>query len=458
VKGSIHAMKIITQNTTNSEELSTNISHFYHSFELSKIARLSNFFKCKGFSFQTLFCYLMSVIFSNQSAFRDYQAKGEDLGFSDKTFRNFLNDGRINWQKFLVSLSQKVINYFDALTSENRETVFIVDDSMYARPNGKKVELSAKQFDHAKHSYTRGFRFLTLGWSDGNSFLPVNFSLLSGQSERVAPKSLDPRSNSGKRKTQALRSGTDVTVELLQQALHAGCKADYVLFDSWFSSPKMFHRIHNLGLNVIAMVKKTTKVNYEFNGTLMNVKDIFKSQKKRRGRSRYLLSVKVNAIHDDKKLPLKLVFVRNRNKRNEYLVLASTNTELSEDEIIRLYGKRWAIEVFFKMCKQHLRLAKYRGISYDGIFAHCTLVATSYIFLALRQREEVDDRTIGELFYLTVQELSDITFADAICQLLSLFKDTFQENFILDESALNNKIEDFIPTLPIIVQKQLNCK
>jgi len=64
-------------------------------------------------------------------------------------------------------------------------------------------------------------------------------------------------------------------------------------------------------------------------------------------------------------------------------VLATTDTSLNEDEIIQLYGKRWSIEVYFKICKQHLRLAKYQGLSYYGIFAHTVTVAVSYLILAI---------------------------------------------------------------------------
>ncbi|WP_353949125.1 transposase [Sporolactobacillus sp. Y61] len=156
---------------------------------------------------------------------------------------------------------------------------------------------------------------------------------------------------------------------------------------------------------------------YQFNGQMMDVKAIFKSQKKRRGRSRYLLSVLVEAVTEgEESIPVKLVYVRNRRKHKDFLVLASTDTQLSEDEIIRLYGKRWSIEVYFKMCKQYLRLAKYQGLSYDGIFAHTACVAIGYSLLAVKHREQEDDRTLGELFYLMVDELAYITFTEAIRQ------------------------------------------
>jgi len=38
------------------------------------------------------------------------------------------------------------------------------------------------------------------------------------------------------------------------------------------------------------------------------------------------------------------------------LALLSTDITIADEEIIRLYGKRWDIEVFFKMCKQHLKM------------------------------------------------------------------------------------------------------
>ena len=151
-------------------------------------------------------------------------------------------------------------------------------------------------------------------------------------------------------------------------------KASYVLLDSWFSSPDSICKIRNLGYDVIAMIKKTSKVFYEYNGEMMSVCDIYKS-KKHRGRSKYLLSVNVNVVKNDNVVPARIVFVCNRNKRKDYLCILSTDTSLTEDEIIRIYGKRWSIEVFFKVCKSYLCLAKEcRLISFDAMTAHTAVV------------------------------------------------------------------------------------
>lgn len=90
---------------------------------------------------------------------------------------------------------------------------------------------------------------------------------------------------------------------------------------------------------------------------------IYRSQKNRRERSAYLLSVEAEAVKDGERLPVRLVYVRNKNKRRDYLVLVSMDLTLSEEEIIQTYGKRWNIEVFFKMCKSYLKLGKRRDPS-----------------------------------------------------------------------------------------------
>lgn len=48
------------------------------------------------------------------------------------------------------------------------------------------------------------------------------------------------------------------------------------------------------------------------------------------------------------------------------------------------YKRRWDIEVFFKMAKSFLNLAREcQGRSYDDLVAHAAVVCCRYIMLAL---------------------------------------------------------------------------
>lgn len=80
-------------------------------------------------------------------------------------------------------------------------------------------------------------------------------------------------------------------------------------------------------------------------------------------------------------IPVKLVFVRNRNKRSEYIVLLSTDCTLSSEEIVRTYGNRWSIELFFRASKSLLNLgSEFQGLSYD-----MTVSSTGNLFLMMRK-------------------------------------------------------------------------
>ncbi|MCT3507362.1 hypothetical protein EFR24_05970, partial [Lactobacillus delbrueckii subsp. lactis] len=74
------------------------------------------------------------------------------------------------------------------LTSDQRADCFVFDDSLYSRTGYKKTELAAKVFDHVSMTYKKGFRMMTMGWTDGSSFVPIASSLLSSKN--------DPRSSS----------------------------------------------------------------------------------------------------------------------------------------------------------------------------------------------------------------------------------------------------------------------
>ena len=164
----------------------------------------------------------------------------------------------------------------------------------------------------------------------------------------------------------------------------------------------------------------------------------------------------VDVVKDGEVIPAKVVYVRNRNKRKEYLCLISTDTTLDENEIIRIYGKRWDIEVFFKVCKSYLNLSREcNSLSYDAITAHTAVVFTRYMMLSLESRESNDNRSLGELFLYFSDEMSDITWIQAFQLLLQMFRTMLNDTTELSEEKINDMVETFIDTLPAILKSQL---
>ena len=299
----------------------------------------------------------------------------------------------------------------------------------------------------------------TLGWPDGNSFVPVSHCLLSAAEDKnllCDGKACDGRSLAGRRCLQARRKATDVMVELVHSARCSGITAKYVLFDSWLSAPKtMLSLKKQKHLDTIAMIKKS-KTKYLYNGEKLNVKEIYGRNRKRRGRSRYLLSVPVAIEKDGESTQAKFVYVRNKSNRTDWLVIVSTDTELSEEEVIRIYGKRWDIEVFFKACKSYLNLVKeYRGISYDAMDAHVAIVFSRYMMLSVAQRENEDDRTICELCFYLLDEMADITFSRSMCIIIDALMEAVMEYFHITEAQLEEFTTSFIQRLPKYMQEAL---
>ncbi len=109
------------------------------------------------------------------------------------------------------------------------------------------------------------------------------------------------------------------------------------------------------------------------------------------------------------------------DKDRGWLAILSTDTALADEEIVRLYGKRWDIEVFFKMCKQHLKLVKEIQLrDFDGLIGHTSMVFARYNILSWFQRQRVDQRSFGDLFRLCNEEMENIKFIDALKRILQL--------------------------------------
>ncbi len=91
-------------------------------------------FKMKfGFTCAYLFRLVFVLLFHQKNWFRLLESKkGETFPGKDAVYR-FLNHSGYAWRRFLLSLSGETIARMEPLTSSNRETAFIFDDSMFAR-------------------------------------------------------------------------------------------------------------------------------------------------------------------------------------------------------------------------------------------------------------------------------------------------------------------------------------
>lgn len=442
-------------------------NEFCNTFKIGKALKRAGAYKSRGIPVMHIIVYLIMLVYSGKTMNRDIGGKSDAPGSKDAVYR-FLRYKKVNWNLFLMSVAANVTSVLRRLTSEERRCAIAIDDTLNHRPYSKSTELASKVYDHTDHRYKCGFRSLFLTWTDGATLIPLCFRHMasSDKSKQYRPENdkEDKRTCAHRAKTEAQMKSTEVMFGMLRLCKRFGIPADYVLFDSWFSFPSVIMKIREIGYHTVGRLKNTTKIHYLFQGKAQTLKQIYASEKKRRGRSRYLLSVLVSITNDGgETADARIVYVRNRNKRKDWIAFICTDMSLTEDEIIALYGKRWSIEVFFKTCKTYLRFTgEFRQTSYEAITAHTAVVALRYMMLAVEQRRQTDQRTLGELFYAITDESKDVTFRDALALIMELLSKALAAEYVcLGAERLNEIMEGFMDSLPnavrCLLQPILSC-
>ena len=437
------------------------IHQFFLNQKIGSLLKRSNIDKEKGISPVAVFRVLVTLVFTGKNLYRTIEAGGS-CGMAKDTVYRFLNSVHTNWRRFLLLLSSRVIREeLEPLTDAANMKVLIADDTLYRRNRSKHVELLSRVFDHTDNRYYRGFRMLTLGWSDGISFLPVSCALLASSKEknRLVPlrTDLDRRTNGAKRRREGIRKATDVLVEMVAEATASGIQTSHLLFDSWFAYPATMRKLLTKGMHTLCMLKVTEKIFYRYQGEDLHLAAIYRKIRKRRGRAKILASVAVEIGEDDKRNPVsaKIVFVRDRHSK-KWLALLSTDTTLGDEEIVTAYKRRWDIEVFFKVAKSFLSLAKEcQGRSYDALVAHATTVCCRYIMLALAKRTNQDPRTLGSLFHASCEELKQAGYAEAVALLLTLLEQALSTIVGISKELIRSLVERFLEALPPIYKARL---
>lgn len=426
------------------QDLGGRIDEFMVRFRIGTLLNRSGIRKIRGFSPLLVLRTIFELAFVGRNVYTGvHNCLTAPMG-KDVVYR-FLSFSRHNWRRLLGFLSAAVIRgFFQPLTDERREDVLILDDTPYDRSRSKKVELLSRVHDHSSKRYLNGFRMLTLGWSDGASFVPVDHVVLSSAKKKNRiqgiTKGMDRRTCGARRRQEAITKSTDLIVPMVRRALGLFIPAKYLLMDSWFGFPVVVRSLMR-HIHVICMVKITPKIFYEFEGRSQTVSQIYRKIKKLRGRAKIKGSVTVG-IGEGREA--KLVFVRRRNRENgvKWLALLCTDLTLPDEEAVRIYGKRWDIEVFFKMAKHYLKLdSEIQVRDFDSIPAHSTIVMIRYIFLAVEQRFASDERTIGALFLAASDEIRDISLTEALLRILSLVQGKVRELYETSEQLVQQIIE-----------------
>ncbi|MFS8962027.1 hypothetical protein NYF20_02260, partial [Lactobacillus delbrueckii] len=161
-----------TFDTENEPQISRSVEKFFKDYKVMELLRRCGLRKSKGIPLWSILSYIFSNVFRDRSMYMQQKSGKCTAGFSKNTYYRFMQNPHINWLRFTILLAEKIVNgHLKDLTSDQRADCFVFDDSLYSRTGYNKTELAAKVFDHVSMTYKKGFRMMTMDWTDGSSFV-----------------------------------------------------------------------------------------------------------------------------------------------------------------------------------------------------------------------------------------------------------------------------------------------
>ncbi len=447
----------------NNKDISVNnkstFKQFFYSLNLSKFLKRSGGYSTKGIgSIGKIFECLCALIFSPTINSYIKSERSENSGcYGKSSIYRFLENPKINWRRFLLLFSNFIVGKITSSISSERETCFVVDDTPIARSRSSKTEMLSWVFNHVNMKNMKGFLCQALMWTDGYSNIPLDFALVGSSKDDNCINPVtnlgDLRLSSTQRILDAKKKKTDLVIEMLDRALSAGINADYVLCDTWYTTAPFIQRLRKLGPHVIGMVKHLKNTVFEYKKchySVVALRELCERKVFPRTNSKnvnilgsIIVATKVTAQNTEA-TKLKMVFVRNtQTNSNKILCLISTKLDLSDDEICRIYGKRWGIETMFKSQKQLFKLVSgCNANKFTSIISYMSMVYLLNQILEYMRRLDNDGRAFNDIFRDCYQEVADVTLDNAINILLEIYFSVEEEILAIEglKKSIKSKI------------------
>jgi hypothetical protein len=367
------------------------------------------------------------------------------------TFFRLKNNENYNWRNLLYLFAKR----FETLAERRLDEAFdtpetpkclILDDTTTPK-EGQKIEFISKVFDHSSRRHIFGFKELVLGFWDGKSLIPLDFSIHNekGKNKKrpfgLLIRQLKQRFSKGRSETSAGYKRTkEVTIDkitngiaMIKRAVKRGFVPAYVLTDSWFSSEKLIQTIRRLKkglIHFLGMVKLDKRL-YEYQGQHLNAKELKKLLKSRMKRAKNFNAYYIEVIVNYGEIGRVKLFLTRFSRRSKWRLLLSTDLQLSFQQAIKIYNIRWSIEVMFKECKQLLNLGKCQSNDFDAQIADATICFIVFIMLSFHKRIH-SYTSLGELFAKYRDDFIEATVAEKLWHLFLFVQLTIAEIFEID--------------------------
>ena len=232
---------------------------------------------------------------------------------------------------------------------ENEESgCIIIDDMLMHKPWTKENDVVCWHYDHVSQRMEKGILMLNFHYTDATGIsIPLGYEIITKTEEKWS-----------KEYQKYIKKSLFSKNEIMQDKLHIlhyhnEVKYKYILFDKWFASIKNLLFIEEeLKKKFVCPIKSNRKIalteKEKDKGKYVNISTIDIE-----GGSSRLIYL------EGYKKPLKLIkqVVKNGDDgESTYLYLITNDIDLSFDEVLEIYKRRWKIEEYHKSLKQNLKI------------------------------------------------------------------------------------------------------
>jgi DDE superfamily endonuclease len=394
------------------------ISKLFEKFKFDSLLEASQIVKVRGKSIPDMLFVMLIIILESSNSI--YNGVVTNHCKSMKTpINDMLNNPNYNWRNFLYRIVKKFISlFFDA----EHDTGSLIIDDTDKRKTGKKVQHLSWFYDHSDNSYFMGYQNITAAWSNGRTTIPVDFEFKKGKKKtKHSTRSNYPKKSPAEQRVRfAGEKKTVIAVRMIKRALKRAIPINYILWDSWYNCSSSLKYISELvekkGIHLISMLKRGNN-KYKYQGKYYDIKelsrfaDMWEMDDETGIKSKSLIVEYLDVGSSPKVkdrstvMKIKISFFKYPTCK-KWKAILSTNLELTEDEVLKLYLQRWSIECLFKEIKQYFGYNQSKGSNYYAMVADLTIRYSFYIMFC-SQREEKKQQSMMQILMGFYEELFD---------------------------------------------------
>ena len=266
-------------------------------------------------------------------------AKSHDIFTKSLLLDRTLDDDKILWRTIKPFLR----NY------ENEDSgCIVIDDMMMHKPWTKTNDVVCWHYDHVSQRMEKGILMLNFHYTDDTGIsIPLGYEIITKTEDKWSEKY-----------KKSIKKSLFTKNEIMQDKLqilhnHNEVKYKYILFDKWFTSIKNLLFIEEeLKKKFVCPIKSNRKIALTLEeknkGKYVNIStlDI-------KGGSSRLIYL------EGYEKPLRVIkqVVKNGDDgESTYLYLITNDIDLSFNEVLEIYKKRWKVEEYHKSLKQNLKI------------------------------------------------------------------------------------------------------